>query len=102
MLSGSDINWAASLHACRQPFVTKAALAQVVGLKPGEFIHPFGNLHFYSNHVAKAKLQLTREPRTLPTMEINPAVKNIHDFKFEDFEIVGYNPHPAIKAPIAI
>jgi len=77
-------------------------VAQVTGLKPGEFIHTFGDLHLYSNHVEQAKLQLTREPRTLPTMKINPAVKNIHDFKFEDFEIVGYNPHPVIKAPIAV
>jgi thymidylate synthase len=77
-------------------------VAQVTGLKPGEFIHTFGDLHLYSNHVEQAKLQLTREPRTLPTMKINPAVKNIHNFKFEDFEIVGYNPHPAIKAPIAV
>jgi thymidylate synthase len=77
-------------------------VAQVTGLKPGEFIHTFGDLHLYSNHVEQAKLQLTREPRTLPTMKINPAVKNIHDFKFEDFEIVGYNAHPVIKAPIAV
>ena len=77
-------------------------VAQVTGLKPGEFIHTFGDLHLYSNHVEQAKLQLTREPRTLPTMKINPAVKNIHDFKFEDFEIMGYSPHPAIKAPISV
>jgi thymidylate synthase len=77
-------------------------VAQVTGLKPGEFIHTFGDLHLYSNHVEQAKLQLSREPRTLPTMKISSAVKNIHDFKFEDFEIVNYNPHPAIKAPIAI
>ena len=77
-------------------------VAQVTGLKPGEFIHTFGDLHLYSNHVEQAKLQLSREPRSLPTMKLNSAVKNIHDFKFEDFEIVGYNPHPAIKAPIAV
>jgi thymidylate synthase len=77
-------------------------VAQVTGLKPGEFIHTFGDLHLYSNHVEQAKLQLSREPRALPTMKINPAVKNIHDFKFEDFEIVGYCPYPAIKAPIAV
>jgi len=62
----------------------------------------FGDLHLYSNHVEPAKLQLTREPRSLPTMKINAAVKNIHNFKFEDFEIVGYDPHPTIKAPIAV
>jgi len=77
-------------------------VAQVCGLKPGEFIHTFGDLHLYSNHVEQAKLQLTREPRPLPQMKLNPAVKNIDAFKFEDFELVGYDPHPAIKAPIAV
>ena len=77
-------------------------IAQVCGLKPGDFVHTFGDLHLYSNHVEQAKLQLSREPRPLPTMKLNPAVKNIHDFKFEDFELVGYDPHPAIKAPVAV
>ena len=77
-------------------------VAQVCGLKPGEFVHTFGDLHLYSNHVEQAKLQLSREPRPLPRMKINPAVKNIDDFKFEDFELIGYDPHPAIKAPIAV
>jgi thymidylate synthase len=77
-------------------------VAQVAGLKPGEFIHTFGDLHLYLNHVEQAKLQLAREPRALPIMNLNHAVKNIHDFIFEDFEIVDYNPHPAIKAPIAV
>ena len=77
-------------------------VAQVTGLKPGEFVHTFGDLHLYSNHVEQARLQLTREPRRLPTMKLNPAVKNIHDFKFEDFELADYDPHPAIKAPIAV
>jgi thymidylate synthase len=77
-------------------------VAQVCDLKPGTFVHTFGDLHLYKNHLEQAKLQLTREPRPLPTMKINPAVKNIHDFKFEDFELVGYDPHPAIKAPIAV
>ncbi|MEY2466426.1 MAG: thymidylate synthase [Verrucomicrobiota bacterium] len=77
-------------------------VAQVCGLKPGTFVHTFGDLHLYSNHLEQAKLQLTREPRPLPQMKLNPAVKNIHDFKFEDFELVGYDPHPGIKAPIAI
>src|SRR5271154_1465328 len=77
-------------------------VAQVCGLRPGEFVHTFGDLHLYVNHVEQAKLQLTREPRPLPQMKLNPAVKNIHDFKFEDFELVGYDPHPGIKAPIAV
>ena len=77
-------------------------VAQVCDLKHGTFVHTFGDLHLYSNHLEQAKLQLTREPRSLPQMKINPAVKNIHDFKFEDFELVGYDPHPGIKAPIAV
>lgn len=77
-------------------------VAQVCGLKPGEFVHTFGDLHLYLNHVEQAKLQLTREPRALPQMILNPAVTNIRDFKFEDFQLVNYNPHPSIKAPIAV
>src|SRR6476659_5618210 len=77
-------------------------VAQVCGLKPGTFVHTFGDLHLYSNHLEQAKLQLTREPRALPRMNLNPAVKDIHDFKFEDFQLVGYDPHPGIKAPIAV
>jgi len=77
-------------------------VAQVCELKPGDFIHTFGDLHLYANHLDQAKLQLTREPRSLPRMNINPDVKNIREFKYEDFELVGYDPHPAIKAPIAV
>ncbi|MDB6031922.1 MAG: thymidylate synthase [Verrucomicrobiales bacterium] len=77
-------------------------VAQVCDLKPGTFVHTFGDLHLYSNHLEQARLQLSREPRALPTMKMNPAVKNIHDFKYEDFELVGYDPHPGIKAPIAV
>ncbi|MGA3283868.1 MAG: thymidylate synthase [Verrucomicrobiota bacterium] len=77
-------------------------VAQVCGLKPGEFVHTFGDLHLYTNHLEQAKLQLSREPRPLPRMKLNPAVKKIDDFKFEDFELVGYDPHPGIKAPIAV
>jgi len=77
-------------------------VAQVCGLKPGEFVHTFGDLHLYLNHVEQAKLQLTRDPRSLPQMILNPAVGSIHDFKFEDFQLVNYNPHPSIKAPIAV
>jgi thymidylate synthase len=77
-------------------------VAQVCGLKPGDFVHTFGDLHLYANHVEQAKLQLSREPRPLPQMKLNPAVKKIDDFKFEDFELVNYDPHPGIKAPIAV
>jgi len=77
-------------------------VAQVCGLKPGDFVHTFGDLHLYANHVEQAKLQLSRGPRPLPQMKLNPAVKNLHDFKFEDFELTGYDPHPGIKAPIAV
>jgi thymidylate synthase len=77
-------------------------VAQVCGLKPGEFVHTFGDLHLYANHVEQAKLQLSREPRPLPQMKLNPAVKKIDDFQFEDFELVNYDPHPGIKAPIAV
>jgi len=77
-------------------------VAQVCDLKAGTFVHTFGDLHLYSNHVEQAKLQLTREPRPLPQMKLNPAVKEIHGFSFEDFELVGYDPHPTIKAPIAV
>ena len=77
-------------------------VAQVCGLKPGAFVHTFGDLHLYSNHLDQAKQQLAREPRPQPQMKLNPAVKNIHDFRFEDFDLVGYSPHPAIKAPIAV
>jgi len=77
-------------------------VAQVCGLQPGDFVHTFGDLHLYSNHLDQTRLQLEREPRALPTMKLNPEVRNIHDFKFEDFELAGYNPHPHIKAPVAV
>jgi len=77
-------------------------VAQVTGLRPGTFVHTFGDLHLYSNHLEQAKLQLTRSPRALPRMRLNPAIANIHDFKYEDFGLAGYDPHPAIKAPIAV
>jgi thymidylate synthase len=77
-------------------------VAQVCGLQPGDFVHTFGDAHLYSNHMEQTHLQLSREPRPLPTMKINPSVKNIFDFKFEDFTLEGYDPHPTIKAPVAV
>lgn len=77
-------------------------VAQVCDLKPGEFVHTFGDLHLYANHMDQAKLQLTREPRELPSMRINPDVKTIDAFTFDDFELVDYDPHPTIKAPISV
>ncbi len=77
-------------------------MAQVTGLQLGHFVHTFGDLHIYNNHLEQVKLQLSREPRALPTMNINPAKKDIFSFAFEDFTLEGYDPHPGIKAPIAI
>jgi thymidylate synthase len=77
-------------------------VAQVTGLQPGDFVHTFGDVHIYSNHIEQVKLQLTREPFPLPQMKINPAVKNIFDFKFEDFELVNYQAHPHIKGDVAV
>ena len=77
-------------------------IAQVTGLKPGKFIHTFGDVHLYSNHIEQAKEQLSRKPYPLPEMRINEAVTNIFDFKYEDFELVGYQAHPHIKAPVAV
>jgi len=77
-------------------------LAQVTGLKPGDFVHTLGDAHLYLNHVEQAELQLTRPLRPLPTMQLNPAVTDLFGFTFEDFTLVGYDPHPAIKAPVAV
>jgi thymidylate synthase len=77
-------------------------LAQVTGLKYGDFVHTFGDVHIYQNHFEQVKLQLSREPRQYPKMKIRSNVKSIFDFNYEDFELEGYNPHPAIKAPIAV
>ncbi len=77
-------------------------MAQVCDLKPGEFVHTFGDLHLYKNHLDQARLQLTREPRPLPIMRLNPDVKDLFAFTYEDFILEGYAPHPAIKAEIAV
>ena len=77
-------------------------VAQVCDLKPGDFVHTFGDLHLYRNHLEQAHEQLTRDFRPLPRIKPNPAIKNIRDFQFEDFQLIGYDPHPTIKAPIAV
>lgn len=77
-------------------------LAQVTGYEPGEFIHTFGDVHLYSNHVEQAKLQLSREPYPLPKMRLNPAIRSLDDFRFEDFDLQNYQSHAAIRAPVAV
>jgi thymidylate synthase len=77
-------------------------MAQATGLEPGEFVHTLGDAHLYLNHLTQANIQLGRDPRPLPVMEINPAVKSVFDFRYEDFNLVGYDPWPGIKAPIAV
>jgi thymidylate synthase len=77
-------------------------VARVTGLVPGEFVHTFGDAHIYLNHMDQVNLQLSREPKPLPKMDINPEVKDIFSFKTRDFELSGYDPHPAIKAEVAV
>jgi thymidylate synthase len=77
-------------------------VAQVSGLQPGEFVHTFGDAHLYSNHLEQARIQLTREPRPLPIMRLNPAVSSLFAFRFEDFELCDYAPHPHIPAPVSV
>ena len=77
-------------------------VAQVCALAPGDFVHTFGDLHLYANHLDQAREQLARDARPLPAMTLNPAIRDIHAFRFEDFTLTGYDPHPAIKAPIAV
>ncbi|MBL7774712.1 MAG: thymidylate synthase [Saprospiraceae bacterium] len=77
-------------------------LAQVCGLQPGDFVHTFGDVHIYSNHLEQVELQLSRSPRALPEMRINPEVRDIFAFRYEDFELLNYDPWPAIKAPVAV
>ena len=77
-------------------------VAQVCGLEVGDYVHTFGDVHIYNNHFEQVKLQLSREPRALPTMKLNPEIKDLFDFDFEDFTLENYNPYPGIKAPVAI
>jgi thymidylate synthase len=77
-------------------------IAQVCGLEAGDFVHTFGDAHIYSNHFEQIELQLSRETKPYPTMKINPIVKSIFDFDFEDFTLEGYDPHPAIKGKVAV
>lgn len=77
-------------------------MAQVTGLEPGEFIHTLGDAHIYTNHLEQVRLQLSRDPRPLPTVSLNPGISNIYDFRFEDFSIENYNPHPHIKGEISV
>jgi thymidylate synthase len=77
-------------------------VAQVSDLAPGDFVHTFGDVHLYNNHVEQAREQLARAPRRLPSMKLNPAVRSIFDFRYEDFQLQNYDPHPAIKAPVAV
>jgi thymidylate synthase len=77
-------------------------MAQVCKLEPGEFIHTFGDVHLYLNHVEQAREQLSRKPRPMPTMRLNAQVTDLFAFRYEDFQLIGYDPHPAIKAPVAV
>ena len=77
-------------------------VAQASGLRPGDFVHSLGDVHLYNNHVDQAREQLSRAPRPLPRMKVNPERKNLFEFQYEDFTLEGYDPHPAIKAPVAV
>jgi thymidylate synthase len=77
-------------------------VARVCGLEPGDFVHTFGDVHLYANHIEQAREQLSRRPRPLPTMRLNPEVTSILDFGYDDFTLESYDPHPHIKAPIAV
>jgi thymidylate synthase len=84
------------------PALSTLAVAQVTGLKPGDFVHSFGDAHLYLNHLEQAHLQLSRAPRALPKLTINPAAKDLFALRYEDFLLEGYDPHPHIKAAVAV
>jgi thymidylate synthase len=77
-------------------------MARVTGLRPGEFVHTFGDAHIYLNHIEQVKLQLTRDPRPLPQMKLNPGIKDLFEFRYEDFELINYDPHPHIRGEISV
>jgi thymidylate synthase len=77
-------------------------MAQVTGLQAGDFVHTFGDAHLYLNHLEQTELQLSRTPHALPVMRLNPDIDDLFDFRFDDFELTGYDPHPHIKAPVAV
>ena len=98
IFKGSDIEFTINRKSLK--FGNKEC--QVTDLEPGDFVHTFGDVHLYNNHIEQAKEQLSRDLRSLPTIIINPNIKNINDFKFEDFELVDYHPHPHIKASVSV
>ena len=105
-LMAPDINisplWTELAWGLQLAIPTRHMVAQVTGLKPGDFVHTLGDAHLYSNHLEQTNLQLSREPRNLPIMNINPEINDIFAFKFEDFKLSDYDPHPHIKAKVAI
>ena len=97
----ADVFLGVSFNIASYALLTRM-LAQVSGLRPGDFVHTFGDVHLYNNHVDQAREQLTRTPRALPTLNLNPAVTDLFAFTYDDIQLVGYDPHPAIRAPVAV
>ena len=100
-LAGADVFLGVPFNIASYALLV-SMVASVTGLRPGEFVHTLGDAHLYSNHINQAKLQLEREPRSLPTLKIERATDSIFDFAFEDFQLLGYDPHPHIKAEVAV